>query len=57
MTTLELSHPAIHKPALRMVGMWGIGDGLHQRAIVRELMKHYQVWLDAPYFSSHAITT
>ena len=29
------------------------GDGLHQRAIVRELMKHYQVWLDTPNFSMY----
>jgi SAM-dependent methyltransferase len=33
------------KPALVIDGMYGIGDNLHQRAIVRELMKRYDVWL------------
>jgi hypothetical protein len=34
------------KPPLRITGMWGIGDNLHQRAALRLLVKQYSVWLD-----------
>lgn len=34
------------KPPLHVVGMFGIGDNLHQRAVIVELLKHYEVWLD-----------
>lgn len=37
------------KPALFVQGMHGMGDNLHQRAIVRELMKQYEVWLETPW--------
>lgn len=33
------------KPALVIDGMHGMGDNLHQRAIVRQLMQAYDVWL------------
>ena len=32
-------------PPLILNGMHGIGDNLHERAIVRELMRHNEVWL------------
>lgn len=33
-------------------GMHGLGDNLHQRAIMRQLMKHHnEVWLISPWFS------
>jgi hypothetical protein len=34
------------KPPLHFIGMWGIGDNLHQRAVIVELMKSYEVWLE-----------
>lgn len=37
------------KPALKVVGMHGMGDNLHQRAIVRELSKSREVWLETPW--------
>jgi predicted SAM-dependent methyltransferase len=37
--------PGTPKPAIVIDGMWGIGDNLHQRAVVRELMKTHEVWL------------
>ena len=33
------------RPAVYIDGMWGIGDNLHQRAPIRELMKTNEVWL------------
>jgi len=33
------------KPPIVIDGMWGIGDNLHQRAPIRELMKTHEVWL------------
>lgn len=33
-------------PPLHVVGMFGIGDNLHQRAVIIELMKSYEVWLE-----------
>lgn len=32
-------------------GMFGIGDNLHQRAIIRELMKENEVWIKSCHFS------
>jgi predicted SAM-dependent methyltransferase len=37
--------PGTPKPAIVIDGMWGIGDNLHQRAVVRELMQTHEVWL------------
>lgn len=36
-------------PALYVQGMHGMGDNLHQRAIIRALMKRYEVWLETPW--------
>lgn len=33
------------KPKIIVDGMYGIGDNLHQRAAIRELMKTHEVWL------------
>jgi len=33
------------RPALILHGMHGLGDNLHQRAVVRELLKTRQVWI------------
>lgn len=37
------------KPALLVHGMSGMGDNLHQRALLKELCKHYDVWLRTPW--------
>lgn len=37
----------LEKPPLVVRGMWGIGDNIHQRAVLRELMKTRTIWLDA----------
>lgn len=37
------------KAPLRVMGMHGMGDNLHQRAVVRELMRRHAVWLDTPW--------
>lgn len=37
------------KPPLLLHGMHGLGDNLHQRAIVRELLPNYEVWLTTPW--------
>lgn len=34
------------KPPLHFIGMFGIGDCLHQRDVIRWLMQHYDVWLE-----------
>jgi hypothetical protein len=36
-------------PPLRVEGMHGMGDNLHQRSLMRELMKSREVWLDTPW--------
>lgn len=33
------------KLPIDVLGMYGIGDNLHQRAVIRELMTRYDVWL------------
>lgn len=38
------------KPPIVIQGMWGIGDNLHQRAFLRELMKTKDVWLETCFF-------
>jgi methyltransferase family protein len=38
------------KPALSITGHFGIGDNLHQRAVMRELMKTNDVWLHTCHF-------
>jgi hypothetical protein len=37
------------RPALAVSGMLGVGDNLHQRAVLRELMKTNDVWLESYY--------
>lgn len=39
------------KPPMLITGMFGIGDNLHQRAGLREVMKHYDVWLESPHYT------
>lgn len=34
------------KPALLIQGMHGLGDSIHQRAVVRQLMTTHRVWLE-----------
>jgi hypothetical protein len=43
--------PAIvgDKEPLLVTGHLGIGDGLHQRAVIRELMRSHDVWLETPH--------
>lgn len=36
-------------PRIMVEGMHGLGDNLHQRAIVRELMRDREVWLETPW--------
>lgn len=36
-------------PRIAVEGMHGLGDNLHQRAIVRELMRDREVWLETPW--------
>jgi len=43
-----LSAPA-HRPPLHIQGMHGMGDNLHQRAVVRELVQTNEVWLETPW--------
>lgn len=37
------------KPALVVRGMHGLGDNIHERAIIRQLMKRSEVWLETPW--------
>jgi len=41
------------KPALRVMGMFGMGDCLHQRAVLRQLMERYTVTLETPWPSMY----
>ena len=34
---------------LHVIGMHGLGDNIHQRALMRELMKTREVWLETPW--------
>lgn len=34
------------KPPLHFIGMFGIGDCIHQRGVIIQLMEHYDVWLE-----------
>jgi ADP-heptose:LPS heptosyltransferase len=43
---LQLPQP---KPDLRITGMWGLGDNLHQRACLRILAEQHSIWLETPY--------
>jgi hypothetical protein len=39
------------KPLLHLIGHHGLGDNLHQRALIRQLMEKYDVWLDTSWVS------
>lgn len=43
------AQPAKRKPALVVTGMLGLGDNLHQRAVLRTLMTTHDVWLQSYY--------
>ena len=34
------------KPKLYVEGMHGLGDNIHQRAVLRKLVQAYDVWLE-----------
>lgn len=42
---------SVGRPSVFLQGMWGAGDNLHQRAILREMMKTKDVWLQTYYAS------
>src|SRR5215471_7779764 len=42
--------PATGRQALSVRGHFGIGDNIHQRAVMRELLKTYDVWLHTCHF-------
>lgn len=44
---LEMELPG-HPPII-IEGMHGLGDNLHQRGIIRELMKKNEIWLETPW--------
>lgn len=44
----ERKEPATLTPLL-VQGMHGIGDNIHQRAVIRQLMERHQVWLETPW--------
>lgn len=37
------------RPPLLVKGMHGMGDNLHQRAVMRELIRSHEVWLETPW--------
>lgn len=41
------------KPPLLVKGMHGLGDNLHQRAIVRQLLPHYELWLESSWVAPY----
>lgn len=46
---LEVALSSQKKPALFVEGMHGLGDNLHQRSVMRQLMRDYDVWLETPW--------
>lgn len=42
-------HTAPALPPLLVHGMGGLGDNIHQRAVVRELARKHEVWLRTPF--------
>lgn len=45
----ELSERQRLKTSIVVNGMQGLGDNLHQRAVVRQLMANFDVWLKTPW--------
>lgn len=41
------------KSPLLIKGMHGLGDNLHQRAIVRQLLPHYDLWLESSWVAPY----
>lgn len=41
------------KPALLVQGMHGLGDNLHQRAVLRQLMQRHNVWLESSWVAPY----
>ncbi len=39
----------IEKPPLHIVGMHGMGDNIHQRALINHLLPKYEIWLETPW--------
>src|SRR6266404_991336 len=37
------------KPVIYVKGMGGLGDNIHQRAMIRQWMTKFDVWLETPY--------
>lgn len=50
-TRPEAEEPTAKKSPLHLMGHHGLGDNLHQRALIRQLMKKYDVWLDTSWVS------
>jgi hypothetical protein len=42
--------PEFAKPAIVLDGRFGIGDAIHQRGVVKELMRTHEVWLHTCHF-------
>lgn len=45
----ELSERQQARSAIVVSGMQGLGDNLHQRSVVRQLMANFEVWLKTPW--------
>lgn len=43
----------LRKPPLLVRGMHGLGDNLHQRAVLRQLMTRHDVWLESSWVSPY----
>lgn len=41
------------KPPLLLRGMHGLGDNLHQRALLRQLMQRHEVWLESSWVAPY----
>ena len=51
LTAVTKTPPAVTKTPIAVTGHYGIGDNLHQRAVMRELMRDYEVWLHTCHFN------
>jgi hypothetical protein len=49
-TTFTADPSTIERPSVLIDGMYGIGDNIHQRAGLREMMKTKEVWLLTPHW-------
>ena len=46
-------HGTVPKSPLLVKGMHGLGDNLHQRAIIRQLLPHYDLWLESSWVAPY----